>query len=83
MTETLNADLKPVTLWSREQEKGKYVYNHLEDGWPESDKPTIKHPAQASWKNSNWTRERAYITPDYKVQHLSDLLSETTRDDAR
>lgn len=72
----MNKTLRPVTLWSRETgQKGTFAYNHLEEGHCENDKPTIKHPDQTSWKNSQWRKEFAHLDENSVVVH-----SETTTD---
>lgn len=53
-----------VTVWSIKNDKGAVIFNHLENGWSESDYPLpkrIEFKNQEAWKNMKWTRKYANL----------------------
>ena len=52
-----------ITLWFRLNEKGLFEFNHLEDGFSDTQqKPTVKHPNQeSSWKKATWKKRKAKL----------------------
>lgn len=62
--------MKPVTLWYVEV-NNKFVYNHLEGGHSQHDKPLPfkdDYTNQHAWRKLEWKREYAYLE-DGKVIH--------------
>jgi hypothetical protein len=65
--DTTAQGVTPVTLWSRQNEKGGWDHNHLEMGHvPEGTaRPTPVHESHKSaWRKGAWQAERAYLTAD-------------------
>lgn len=61
--------MSPCTLWYRfipgeRPRSDPWHFNHLEDGHPDIDRPTPKHPDHAGWAHSRWQRVRAWLTTD-------------------
>lgn len=53
-----------VTEWYKQNKKGEFIFNHIEDGWVETEKPNVISTRfgneQNDWKNYNWRYQHAY-----------------------
>jgi hypothetical protein len=72
--------MKPITLWTvkskitvkendKDVTKVVWLFNHIEDGHCNNDKPTIKFDTQRGWNSNTWTKEFAHLDDNYKVIH--------------
>ena len=74
LTTTLNAaagarprskggkEMQPVTLWSRQNQRGVFEFNHLDDGHVCADQPPPKPPNHINgWAGGRWAFEHAWI----------------------
>lgn len=72
---------KEITLWFRQDEKGAFQFNHLEDGHSEGDKPTPKVREQAAmWQRGIWLREHAWLDSSVPPKVLHDPEQQTARE---
>jgi len=52
----------PITVWDTfDKEKDEFVFNHIEDGWANEDKPVPKFTNQNGWLKQEWRKEYAHL----------------------
>lgn len=59
-----------ITIWKVVKDNGTIVFNHIEDGWSESNFPLPIKPKflnQQAWKNMNWQKKYAHLINDIVV----------------
>ena len=76
--------MQPVTLWSRQNQRGAFEFNHLDDGHASGERPTPKHQNHGkAWAGGKWAFEHAWIAAG-RVSRLANAggkpLSETKSD---
>lgn len=67
--------MNKITLWYKivKNRKGEPIgskYNHLENGWSETEKPQPKHEVftnQKAWSNDDWHKKWTHITEEGRV----------------
>lgn len=54
--------MEKVTAWFKHN-KDKIIFNHIEDGWCETDTPTVKRhgTSQDLWHTAKWNKEFGYL----------------------
>ena len=54
--------MQPVTLWSRQNQRGAFEFNHLDDGHASGERPAPKHPNHVkAWAGGRWAFEHAWL----------------------
>ena len=48
-----------ITIWDRQSGHGVWVFNHIEPGWNEDEKPTTDRQAEY-WDKCQWRKFYAY-----------------------
>lgn len=59
-----------ITVWSIKNDNGAIVFNHIEDGWSDSEYPLpikSKYKNQEAWKKSKWDKKYANLINDIVV----------------
>lgn len=54
--------MKPITVWFKKNDDGKFDYNHFEDGHVTAEHPTPLHEShKKAWARGHWKSEHAYL----------------------
>jgi hypothetical protein len=52
----------PITVWDTfDKEKDEFVFNHIEDGWNDGEKPVPKFNSQNGWLKQEWRKSYAHL----------------------
>ena len=53
-----------ITEWYKQNKDGDFIFNHIENGWADTDKPNVISNRfgneQNDWKNYKWQKQHTY-----------------------
>ena len=57
-----------ITIWKKYSVGDRvFLHNHIEDGWLDSNTPTILFKSQNVWKNERWEKNFGYLLQENNI----------------